>query len=175
MGAPLKPREWNGFDLAHARFLLEHLSDPLVVVQQMARAVRSGGRVVLVDDDHGSFRPWPIPPGFEELWLAYVQSFQDNGTDPCIGRRLVSLMYDSGVRSIRNTEIFFGGAGGHRTLVDVSENLIGALIGARDAMVSTGIVDKAGFYKGIDGLRSWQKNPAAALWYSISWAEGVLP
>src|SRR5437588_27947 len=41
---PLAAGEWGRFDLAHARFLLEHVPAPHEVVLQMARAVRSGGR-----------------------------------------------------------------------------------------------------------------------------------
>src|SRR5262245_16825229 len=44
---PLAPPEWGSFDLAHARFLLEHVPAPDEVVRAMARAVRPGGRVVL--------------------------------------------------------------------------------------------------------------------------------
>ena len=47
LAMPLAAAEWGAFDLAHARFLLEHVPDPLAVVQAMARAVRSGGRVVV--------------------------------------------------------------------------------------------------------------------------------
>ena len=49
---PLTPAERGHFDLAHARFLLEHVVDPLAVVREMVAAVRPGGRVILVDDDH---------------------------------------------------------------------------------------------------------------------------
>ncbi|HLB00763.1 MAG TPA: class I SAM-dependent methyltransferase, partial [Bacteroidota bacterium] len=56
MNLPLDPEEWGGFDLAHARFLLEHLPDPGSVVAGMAKAVRPGGRVFLSDDDHDVFR-----------------------------------------------------------------------------------------------------------------------
>src|SRR5947207_800400 len=44
--------EWETFDVAHTRFLLEHLPDPLRVVKAMFRAVRPGGRIILADDDH---------------------------------------------------------------------------------------------------------------------------
>jgi ubiquinone/menaquinone biosynthesis C-methylase UbiE len=58
---PLVDDEWGTFDVAHARFLLEHVTDPLAVVRQMVRAVRPGGRIVLEDDDHmvacGPIRP----------------------------------------------------------------------------------------------------------------------
>src|SRR5262245_13271218 len=43
--------EWGAFDVAHARFVLEHVADPLAVVRSMVRAVRPGGRIVLEDDD----------------------------------------------------------------------------------------------------------------------------
>src|SRR5438445_5362421 len=52
IGPPLADAEWGTFDLAHTRFLLEHLPDPLAAVRGMVRAVRPGGRVVLQDDDH---------------------------------------------------------------------------------------------------------------------------
>src|SRR6185295_14368837 len=42
LALPLAPAEWGSFDLAHARFLLEHVPAPQDVVNGMARAVRSG-------------------------------------------------------------------------------------------------------------------------------------
>src|SRR5262249_7142532 len=35
---PLREEEWSTFDVAHARFLLEHVRDPLGVVRAMVRA-----------------------------------------------------------------------------------------------------------------------------------------
>src|SRR4051812_249192 len=64
---PLRDGEWGSFDVAHARFVLEHVRDPLSVVRHMVRAVRPGGRIVLQDDDHDVFRAWPEPPGFAAL------------------------------------------------------------------------------------------------------------
>src|SRR5689334_9494958 len=40
MAPPLAADEWGTFDLAHARFVLEHVPDPLGVVKQMVRAVK---------------------------------------------------------------------------------------------------------------------------------------
>jgi len=57
----LRDDEWGRFDVAHARFLLEHVPDPLTVVRSMVRTVRVGGRVVLEDDDHEVIRLWPEP------------------------------------------------------------------------------------------------------------------
>ena len=89
---PLRDDEWGSFDVAHARFLLEHVADPEAVVRQMLRAVRPGGRVILEDDDHDVLRLWPAVAAFDELWQGYVESYSALGFDPYIGRRLVGLL-----------------------------------------------------------------------------------
>ena len=172
---PLRSREWGSFDLAHARFLLEHISDPVSVVTQMVQAVRPGGRVVLADDDHGDFRPWPLPAGFDAIWHAYVSLYERKGNDPYIGRRLVSLLHNAGLRSIRNTTIFFGGCAGNEAFDAVADNLISTLRGARDEIISSTLLDEELYLSSIDSLRQWKQDPSAALWYSVCWAQGEVP
>lgn len=60
---PLQKREKGQFNLAHARFLLEHVPNPAAVVSAMVAAVKPGGRIVLADDDHELMRFWPEPEG----------------------------------------------------------------------------------------------------------------
>jgi len=172
---PLSSDEWGSFDLAHARFLLEHISDPMRVVTQMVRAVRPGGRVIVADDDHGDFRPWPVPAGFDAIWQAYVSSYERKGNDPYIGRRLVSLLHEAGLCSIRNTCVFFGGCAGNEAFIAVADNLISALRGAKEDIVSGEFLDEASYSTGIDGLLKWKEDPSAALWYSLCWAQGEVP
>lgn len=175
LNLPLRPDEWGSFDLAHARFLLEHISEPMRVVSQMVRAVCPGGRVIVADDDHDNFRPWPEPAGFHAIWQAYIRSYERKGNDPYIGRRLVSLLHDAGLCSIRNTCVFFGGCAGNETFIAVADNLIGALRGAKEDIVSGEFLDEASYLTSIDGLLRWKEDPSAALWYSLCWAEGEVP
>src|SRR2546429_8372429 len=86
---PLADDEWGSFDLAHTRFLLEHVTDPLDVTRAMVRAVRPGGRIVLEDDDHDLLRLWPEPAGVMAVWKAYIRSYDRAGRDPFVGRGLV--------------------------------------------------------------------------------------
>jgi SAM-dependent methyltransferase len=67
---PLRDAEWGTFDIAHARFLLEHLERPADVVAAMVRAVKPGGRVILEDDDHEALILYPAVPDFEAVWHA---------------------------------------------------------------------------------------------------------
>lgn len=172
---PLSGAEWGTFDVAHARFLLEHVPRPDLVIAQMVRAVRPGGRVIVIDDDHGDFRPWPEPPGFPALWNAYVRSYEMLGNDPYVGRRLVSLLQGGGLTPLRNTCVFFGGCAGDERFQAVADNLIAALEGAKGAILSADLLDEGSFREGMEGLEHWKQNPSAALWYSACFAEGVMP
>ena len=160
---PLRADEWGQFDLAHARFILEHVQDPVAVVRQMVRAVRPGGRVVLQDDDHDVLRLYPEPPGFMTLWRAYERTYDRLGCDPYIGRRLVSLLHEAGAQPVRATWIFFG------------ENLAGVVASARGAIVDGGLLGAAEFNDGLEALGPWAVRPDAAFCYAIFWAEGVRP
>ncbi len=170
---PLHGSEWGTFSLAHARFLLEHVSQPELVVEQMARAVRLGGRVVVIDDDHGDFRPWPEPPCFAALWSAYVGTFKANGSDPYVGRKLVSLLVKAGLTPVRNGGIFFGGCAGDDKFEATANNLIAAFTGAKNAMIAGGLLDEAAFSAGIEELEAWKSDTSSSLWYSACFAEGL--
>lgn len=160
---PLRNGEWSAFDVAHTRFLLEHVPDPLAVVREMARAVRTGGRVILLDDDHDVLRLHPEPRGFADLWRAYMRAFERAGNDPIVGRRLVTLLHDAGTEPLRSTWIYFGACAGDPQFAAFVENMTGVIAGAlagvehRPAMAA---------------LREWSALPDAVLWYAVCYAEG---
>jgi ubiquinone/menaquinone biosynthesis C-methylase UbiE len=172
---PLRDDEWGTFDVAHARFVLEHVPDPLAVARQMVRAVRPGGRVILQDDDHAAMRLYPEPPGFGPLWEAYARTYDRNGNDPYIGRRLVWLLHEAGARPSRNTQLFFGSCAGDPDLDAFVENLVQIVEGVRDSILPGGLLDASSFDAAIRGLRDWAGRPGVAFWYSIPWAEAVRP
>jgi len=168
---PLRDEEWGTFDVAHARFLLEHVSDPLAVVKTMVRAVRLGGRIVLEDDDHDLIRLWPEPPGFGPLWNAYTRAYDRLGNDPYVGRRMVSILYQAGAQPVRNTWIFFGSCAGNPHFEACVENMVGLLNGVRDNIA--GLLEGDSFQVGVANLQAWKHRPEAAMWFAIAWAEGV--
>jgi ubiquinone/menaquinone biosynthesis C-methylase UbiE len=171
---PLEDDEWATFDIAHARFLLEHVRDPLEIVKGMVRAVRPGGRIVLEDDDHDILRLWPEPPGLAEVWKAYMRTYDRAGNDPFTGRRLVQLLHDAGAEPRRNTWIFFGACSGHGDFELYVENLAIILEGAAEAIIATG-VGRHDLSAALAILREWKRRPDAAFWFAMSWAEGVRP
>lgn len=169
----LRTGEWGSFDVAHARFVLEHVKQPENVVMGMAKAVKKGGRVVLADDDHELFKLFPEPAGFSIIWQAYIRSYDRLGNDPYIGRRLVSLLHQSGLRQIRNNAVFFGDCAGSPTFSAYARNVIGILEGAKELMVKENLIDQNSFEETIRNIEAWSLKSDAALWYTINWAEGV--
>lgn len=170
---PLAADEWGAFDLAHARFILEHVPDPAAVVLAMARSVRPGGRIVLEDDDHDVLRMWPEVGSCVALWRAYVATYPRIGNDPIVGRRLVSLLHDAGARPRRSRWIWFGACAGEPHFTMLVENMAGLIGGARAEIVGGGAFDAASFAAALAELGAWGRRADAALWFARCWAEGV--
>jgi SAM-dependent methyltransferase len=170
---PLRRDEWGSFDVAHARFILEHVPDPLGVVRVMLRAARPGGRVILEDEDHDILRLWPALPGIEAVWRAYIETYVRAGNDPYIGRKLVSLLHEAGAAPRRSTWIWFGGSAGMPMFPDLIENLGGVLEGARHEIVAGGRVTVGALDEALAEYRRWGSRPDAAIWFAMAWAEGI--
>ncbi len=172
---PLRDDEWGTFDLVHTRFVLEHVRDPLVVVRQMARAARPGGRIVLADDDHEILRLFPELPGFDPVWRAYYETYRAIGNDPLIGRRLPQLLHEAGLRPLRINWVFFGACAGEADFPAFLANLAGVVEGAAEAMTRHGAVTAAEIAQVMADFRAWGRRPDAAIWYGLNWAEGLKP
>lgn len=170
---PLTQGEWGSFDVAHARFLLEHIPDPQNVVQSMIKAVKKSGRIILEDDDHDIVRLWPEPSGFGKLWDAYMRSYECLGNNPRIGRSLISLLKNGGANPVRNTWIWFGSCSGDVTFGSTVDNLIGVIVGAKEVMLDQGLIRHREFDEGMASLMKWKNRGDAAYWYAAAWAEGV--
>ena len=172
---PLRENEWGTFDVAHTRFLLEHVPDPLRVVRTMVRSVRPGGRVVLADEDHDVLRLWPEPAGVEALWRAYIETYTRAGNDPYVGRRLPQLLHEAGALPRRSHWIWFGGCAGMERFPLLVENMATILEGAREEIRAGGKLDAAAIDRALSAFRAWGKRPDAALWFAMAWVEGVRP
>jgi SAM-dependent methyltransferase len=172
MQLELWDEEWGSFDVVHTRFLLEHVPEPLRVVETMVRAVRPGGRIVLADDDHEVLRLWPEPPGMSDLWRAYMRTYDRNGNDPLVGRRLVSLLHQAGAMPVRNHWIFFGGCAGMPYFDVLAANMLGVVQTAREAILAGSLFDERMFDETVRAYEAWARRPDAAVWFAMSWAEG---
>ena len=84
------PIDDNTFDLVHAHQVLQHVTDPVKSLAEMARVCRPGGVVAITDADYGGFR-WYPPSAALDRWLQLYEAVaRENGGHPDAGRRLLS-------------------------------------------------------------------------------------
>lgn len=166
--------EWGSFDLIFIRFVLEHLTNPSQALAQAKQALKSGGRIIVIDDDHANFRINPPTPAFEILWDLYCRVYQDLGTDPFIGRNLVSLLHQAGFREFKIDMIPFGATRSEKEFAHYALNLIGILVGAKKEISVIGNLDSHSFDQLIEEIKSWSQLEDATLWYTANWAEAIL-
>jgi SAM-dependent methyltransferase len=127
-GDILRSRWMRVFDLVNAAQTLQWIPQAQVAVDRMAQAVKSGGRVVLMDVDHTRVE-WSQAP---VAWIRFVEAFRRwraaAGLDNAIARRLGPMLRAAGltdVTVIRKVRVvrsgdgdFFRMAGGWRMLAE---------------------------------------------------------
>lgn len=172
---PLQSHEVNTFDLAFVRFLLEHLDTPQRALLNIYAALKPGGIVYLVDDDHENFRIAPYTPAFDALWGPYNEAYRIRGNDPYIGRNLVTLLHEAGFDDFEIDFIKFGSAASEPDFHHYANNLIGILKGARQDILEITKITAQEFDEYIHEIQQWAKKPDAALWYAANFARGRKP
>lgn len=92
--------EWDepdAYDLVYCRFLLEHLSRPIDLLQKMWAAVRPGGAIAVEDADFGGLFSQPRNDGYAFWARAYPGVLERHGGDPAIGRKLYEYFLAAGI------------------------------------------------------------------------------
>lgn len=87
----------NIFDIAHAHQVIQHVSNPVQALSEMARVVKPGGYVAIRDADYESFFWFPESPKISRWRELYLQVARNNGGEPSAGRRLLSYAHQAGL------------------------------------------------------------------------------
>ncbi len=90
----------DSFDVAHAHQVLQHVSDPVQALRELARVTRPGGRVAVRDSDYHGFVWWPRLPELDEWMDLYQSCARANGGEPDAGRRLLGWARAAGLTDV---------------------------------------------------------------------------
>jgi ubiquinone/menaquinone biosynthesis C-methylase UbiE len=91
------PFESNQFDCAYARYLFQHLADPLGAAKEIWRVLKPGGRLIIHDIDDELFGVFAPPiPAFTRVLEAFGQSQAARGGNRQIGRSLAPILSAAG-------------------------------------------------------------------------------
>lgn len=88
------PFEDASVDVLRCERVLQHVDDPAAAVTEMARVLRPGGRIVLIDTDWGTAIIHPADPDVLQRMVGY---FRGETANPFSGRRLRELLVGTGL------------------------------------------------------------------------------
>lgn len=89
------------FDVVLARYVYQHLADPQLATAQIARVLKPGGHVCLIDVDDQFNLTYPEPSdSFQKLQEAFGMLQERQGGDRFVGRKLANYLHHASLEVV---------------------------------------------------------------------------
>jgi SAM-dependent methyltransferase len=143
------------FDHVFVCFLLEHLSRPREALASLLSRLRPGGTLTAIEGDHGSTFFHPDDADARRAIDCLVTLQARAGGNALIGRQLHPLLVDAGLRDVSvSPRMVYVDSSRPEWVEGFTRNTFTAMVeGVREEALAAGLVDTAGWSRGIAGLR----------------------
>jgi SAM-dependent methyltransferase len=144
----------ESFDHVFVCFVLEHLLRPVDALVGLARLLRPGGTMTVIEGDHGSAYFHPDSRSARRAIQCQVELQRRAGGNALIGRQLYPLLIEAGLERVNVSPRMVYVDASRPDLVDsVTIRTFTAMIeGVRAAAVEAGIIEPEAFDAGIRDL-----------------------
>ena len=166
------PYAGASFDVVHAHQVLQHLTDPVGALREMARVARPGGLVAVRDVDYASMAWHPASEGMTRWLELYRRLARLNHAEPDAGRHLVAWAHAAGLSHLTPSASlwtyatpeqcgWWGGTWARRTLESTFAT----------QAVERGLVTPEELAEISDAWHAWSRHPDA--WFAMTHAEVI--
>jgi SAM-dependent methyltransferase len=90
----------DSVDVVHAHQVLQHLTDPVAALREMARVCRPGGLLAVREVDYAATTWFPADEGLDRWLDLYHRVARRNDAEPDAGRRLRAWAHAAGLRDL---------------------------------------------------------------------------
>jgi SAM-dependent methyltransferase len=145
------PFEDRTFDHAFVCFVLEHLAEPVHALRALARMLRPGGEITVIEGDHGSWYCHPQTARASRTVECLIEIQARLGGDSLIGRQLYPLLVEAGFREVQvSPRMVYVDASRPELVEGFSKNTFIAMVeGVREQALACGLIDAATWDQGI--------------------------
>ena len=142
------------YDHLFVCFVLEHLPEPEKALTHLKTLLRPGGTITVVEGDHGSAFFHPRSEHAQAAIDCLVRLQADAGGDGLIGRRLHPLLTAAGYDDVRvEPRTVYADASRPDLVTGFTRDTFIAMVeGVGETAVSDGLIDAAGWARGIADL-----------------------
>jgi ubiquinone/menaquinone biosynthesis C-methylase UbiE len=147
-------REPDTYDLVFCRFLLQHLSRPVDLLQRMWQAVRLGGALVVEDADFSGLFCEPPNEGFQFYARLYPKVLARHGGDAVAGRKLYGFFLQAGIPDPQLKLVQRADATGESKSLSLS-----TLEATAEAIVAEGLASRDEVRQAIASLAEFTNDP----------------
>jgi ubiquinone/menaquinone biosynthesis C-methylase UbiE len=166
----------NSFDGAFLCWVLEHVPDPLKIVNEVRRVLRPNGVVYITEVINSSFFLNPYSPNLWKYWMAFNDFQYDHAGDPFIGAKLGNFLTAAGFQNIETNVVTF-----HldnrlpEKRKQMIEYWIELLMSGAEQLIKAGYTTKEIAKAGMQEMRAASKDPNAVFMYSFMQAKAKAP
>jgi len=157
------------FDYVFVSYLLEHLPDPVTALSVLSTLMRPGGRILVVEGDHGSCYFHPRTPEAVRAWDCLIRVQADFGADSEIGRRLYPLLRNAGFEDVEvSPRMVYADASRPGTQdAFVLRTIVPMVEGVREEVLRGGMMTEEEWEKGVSDLRKTGTSESGTFCYTF--------